>query len=219
MNAVFPTLVPDHRCGFWTDGADELEKALRRRADVLREAAGEGTRLLDLAALPDGDGAFDAVIGDQCLEHAVTPEQRLRGQHLGVLSRLFARAHALTVPGTRMALTTLTAGRLPRSAATNRALVDVVREIPLWRRCLRPEDVAKACGRWWEVREVDTHQHDYARTALAWLGRLRDREAPLRAEFGDQCYAACLRAVQTFAGAIEDNQLSLVRLTLWRTDQ
>src|SRR3954463_6661995 len=91
----------DHRCGIWDGEGEELETAQRRRAELLLTGAGvrPGSRVLDLAALP-GEGSFDAVVSDQGLEHVVTPAQRLRGEQLPILSRLFARAHALTVPGT-----------------------------------------------------------------------------------------------------------------------
>lgn len=219
--SVFHALAPggDHRCGIWAGESDDLEAAQRRRAELILAAAGAGpgSRLLDLAA-PTVEGSFDAVVSDQGLEHAVTPAQRMRGEQLPILSGLFARAHAHTVPGTRMGLGTLTAGRLPRAVPANRALAAVVGQVPLWRLCHRPEDVVKACGRWWEVREAESHQHDYARTAYAWLRRLREREVPLRAAFGDGRYRACEQAIVTCARAFEDNQLSLMRLTLWRTD-
>jgi cyclopropane-fatty-acyl-phospholipid synthase len=165
------------------------------------------------------DRPFDAIESIGMLEHVCTPEQARRGEAATVYRDYFRRAHGWSTPGARFALQTVVRLRIPRGRDDLRALSFIGREIFPGAMSPRLEEVIAAASPYWEIVEVHTRRHDYARTCALWLERLRARETEARARFGDVVVDRYLRYLAESARLFSAAFTSLAQLFLQRLDQ
>jgi len=160
---------------------------------------------------------FDAVISIGMFEHVATPQQTQHGDHIAVYRDYFRRAWEWTCPGAWFGLQTVIGAKVPRGPA--------LKEIA-WTTSFifpgaispRPEAILAAVQPYWEVVELTTRRHHYAKTTGEWLRRLERHEATIRERFGDQVFLDYQRYLRTCVMAFEEGYQSLAQFALRRLD-
>jgi cyclopropane-fatty-acyl-phospholipid synthase len=162
---------------------------------------------------------FDALISIGMLEHVVAPAEAHAGRSVDIYRRYFRLAHGFTRPGARFGLQTIVRDRIPRIAADARELGWATRMIFPGSIAPRLEDLVVSFGPCWEILELRTGRDDYRRTCEAWLARLRDNEAILRARFGAARFEEYERYLAACVRSFAMGYVSLCRFALRRIDE
>ncbi|MEO7328771.1 MAG: class I SAM-dependent methyltransferase [Minicystis sp.] len=161
---------------------------------------------------------FDAVISIGMLEHVVSPEQAKAGQAVERYRDYFRRVRSFCRPGARFGLQTIVRDLPPVDPADLREIGWTTRTIFPGSLAPRLEDLIVAVGPSWEILALKTGRDDYRRTCEVWRARLRQNEATVRAQFGDDLFTTYDRYLSASVLAFTKRYLSLCRFSLGRID-
>lgn len=161
---------------------------------------------------------FDTVISIGMFEHIATPEQVRGGENVRIYRDYFRRVREWTTPGAWFGLQSVIGAILPRRRADIQDLGWGTSTIFPGAVTPRPEAILTAISPYWEVMELRTRREHYAKTAAAWLSRLRQNETLIREHWGDSTYEDYERYLAGCVMVFDKGYQSLVQMVLRRVD-
>jgi len=157
---------------------------------------------------------YDALQSIEMIDHLCSPAQANQGLAVDLYREYFRKTATWVKPGACFGFQAILRNRVPRNRADLEDLAFTADVIFPGGLNPRLEELVAAVNPYWEVLELRTQRVSYGKTTAEWLNRLRQSEAGVRKQWGDQVFEDYDRYLRTCVKAFENHWSSDVQIKL-----
>jgi cyclopropane-fatty-acyl-phospholipid synthase len=157
---------------------------------------------------------YDALQSIEMIDHLCSPAQANQGLAIDLYREYFRKTASWVKPGACFGFQAILRNRVPRNRQDLEDLAFTA--VVIFPGGLNPrlEELVAAVNPYWEVEELRTQRVSYGKTTAEWLNRLRQNEAGIRKQWGDQVFEDYDRYLRTCVKAFENHWSSDVQMKL-----
>jgi len=157
---------------------------------------------------------YDALQSIEMIDHLVSPAQANEGLAVDIYRDYFRKCHAWVKPGSYFGFQAILRDRVPRTRKDLEDLAFTADVIFPGGLNPRLEELIMAIRPYWECVEMRTQRVSYGKTTAEWLRRMRQHEAHIREQWGDQLFDDYERYLDTCVRAFDAHWSSDVQMKL-----
>lgn len=180
---------------------------------MARKLAGVWTKVVDYREFEPTE-KYDALVSIEMIDHLCSPAQAREGKAIELYREYFGKVAGWVKPGACFGFQAILRNRVPRSRKDLEDLAFTADVIFPGGLNPRLEELIAAVNPYWEVLELRTQRESYGKTTGEWLSRMRQHEAAIRKQWGDEVFKDYERYLDTCVRAFKNHWSSDVQMKL-----
>lgn len=180
---------------------------------MARKLAGVWTKVVDYRDFEPTE-KYDALVSIEMIDHLCSPAQSREGKAIDLYREYFSKLAGWVKPGACFGFQAILRNRVPRSRKDLEDLAFTADVIFPGGLNPRLEELIAAVNPSWEVLELRTQRESYGKTTGEWLSRMRQHEAAIRTQWGDEVFKDYERYLDTCVRAFKNHWSSDVQMKL-----